>query len=323
MDVTHQITQLWLRRLLLFVLAGALMIGVVFFSTGKVPLYATGSAAPANAKPQVVGYGWSGTQYAGRLELYLKELFRGQLVLTNQPGAASNWLHSGERLPMLPQIAASWWSSFKLFAVAFGVGGGLGVLIGIVVAFHSRLVRGVSLGLSVVTLSIPDFLWVVLGQMATIWSFRHFGVSLFHVLGGGDSLKDFALPLIALSLMPLGYAIRLTAGAMEEIMTEDYIRTARAKGIHEGRVIVGHALRNALPRVAAGLPGMLAVVLSSLYVVEYLTNYPGLTKWLEVYQTEAIATAGLCFVAWFVLFDGLANTLRLLVSPPREEGLEL
>lgn len=196
-----------------------------------------------------------------------KELTAGSLSI-HRPGG-----RFGDTEPLLPPIAGAWSASFRLCITALGAGVAVGLLLA-ALSLGTRLGRSLSVGLSVAGLALPDFFLIVLGQMATIWTYREFGVRLWSVLGAQGAERGWLLPLVALSIGPMAYTARLTATALDEVMREDYIRTARAKGIHEIHVILGHALRNVAPRVLDGLPALLNA--TSLVIVEVLTASPGL-----------------------------------------------
>ncbi|WP_273379286.1 ABC transporter permease [Symbiobacterium thermophilum] len=262
-------------------------------------------------------YTWSAAKYGAGVRNYLVGLFEGTLTVERWYGTAQS------RLPLLPLLRDTWWLSFQLFAVALAAGIAAGLLLGGLV-LGSRGARIFSVGLSILGVSIPDFLLILLGQMLTIWSYRNFGVRLWSVLGVQGGERGWVLPLLALSIIPMAYTARLISTALDEAMREDYIRTARAKGVPEVLVVLKHAMRNALPRALNGMPAMLNVTLSSQLVVEVLTNHygigSGLMRGLSYGQPAVVASIGLIFCTWFVVMDGLAVTLRALANPLLKGG---
>ncbi len=262
-------------------------------------------------------YSWSPAQYREGIVTYLQGLLAGDLTVQRWYGTAQSVL------PLLPLLRETWWLSFQLFAAALLTGIVLGLLLGGLV-LGSRGARAFSLGLSVLGVSVPDFLLILLGQMLTIWSYRNFGVRLWSVLGVQGGERGWILPLVALSIIPMAYTARLISTALDEAMREDYIRTARAKGVPEVLVVLKHAMRGALPRALNGMPAMLNVTLSSQLVVEVLTNHygigSGLMRGLSYGQPHVVATIGLIFCAWFVVMDGLAVTLRAMANPLLKGG---
>jgi len=273
--------------------------------------------APVPEEGARFAYSWSPAQYRDGVAAYLDGLFAGDLTV-------QNWYGTAQRaLPLLPLLRDTWWLSFQLFAAALVTGIAAGLLLGGLV-LGSRGARAFSVGLSVLGVSVPDFLLILLGQMLTIWSYRTFGVRLWSVLGVQGGERGWVLPLVALAIIPMAYTARLISTALDEAMREDYIRTARAKGVPELWVVLKHAMRNALPRALNGMPAMLNVTLSSQLVVEVLTNHygigSGLMRGLSYGQPHVVATIGLIFCAWFVVMDGLAVTLRAMANPLLKGG---
>jgi len=117
---------------------------------------------------------------------------------------------------------------------------------------------------------------IVLGPSLTLI----FGIQLnwLPVTGWGDIPGDKVLPTITLGTAYAAYCARLTRGGMLEILNQDFIRTARAKGISEFRVVVVHALRGGLTPVIAFLGPAMAGLLAGSFVVETIFGIPGLGR---------------------------------------------
>jgi len=148
---------------------------------------------------------------------------------------------------------------------------GFGVPLGVCAAlcrqrWCDRLIRVLSL----VGQSVPSF---VVGILLIFI----FGV-LLNVLPtfGDDTLLHALLPVVTLSLYPLALITRLTRTAMLEVLDADYIRTARAKGLHTGRVYLVHALRNALLPIVTVIGLQSAALLSGAAIVETVFAWPGI-----------------------------------------------
>ncbi|MFV0431352.1 MAG: ABC transporter permease subunit [Alphaproteobacteria bacterium] len=95
-----------------------------------------------------------------------------------------------------------------------------------------------------------------------------------------DTLWHFILPSIVLGTIPLAYIARMTRSAMLEVLGEDYIRTARAKGLKVWRVIIMHALRNALIPVITVIGFQVSVLLAGAILTETIFAWPGIGKWV-------------------------------------------
>lgn len=255
---------------------------------------------------------WSFQRFRTKTHYYLVRLVRGELFVT-----VRNLRGQFSIVPMQKLLADGWKRSVGLFLGAITLGLVLGGLLGCVAAF-SRVLRSVSLGISITGLSIPDFLLVQFGWVLTIWTFIHFNFRLWSITG--DSKTPWLFPLLVLSIAPMGYGARLTTNGLDEVLRQDYIRTARSKGLRNWSVIMGHGFRNALPQVLNGLPALVQITLSSLIIVETMTSYPGLGAGLvDITDSEVATTTAMIFCIWYVAMDGVAQTLRILANPRLQE----
>ena len=95
-----------------------------------------------------------------------------------------------------------------------------------------------------------------------------------------DALRHLVLPAIVLGTVPLGVIARMTRSSMLEVLSEDYVRTARAKGLSPGRVIGVHALRNALMPVVTVIGLSVSGLMAGAVLTETIFSWPGVGKWL-------------------------------------------
>lgn len=95
---------------------------------------------------------------------------------------------------------------------------------------------------------------------------------------GLSSVKNYIMPLIALSFYPVSYITRLMRSSMLDVMGQDYMRTARAKGLHQSVVLFKHALRNAVTPVVTYMGPLLAYTLTGSFVVEKIFTIPGIGR---------------------------------------------
>lgn len=120
--------------------------------------------------------------------------------------------------------------------------------------------------------SIPNF---VLGILLVIL----FAVTLGWLPSGGWGTLDRAiLPALALALFPAAYLARITRSSLLEVLHQDYVRTARAKGLRERRVLLGHVLRNALIPVLTVSGPIAANLITGSFIVETLFSVPGIGR---------------------------------------------
>ena len=98
------------------------------------------------------------------------------------------------------------------------------------------------------------------------------------VPANGESAKGLLLPIITLSLYPMAYITRLTRSSMLDVLGQDYIRTAKAKGVAPVKIIFGHALKNSLIPVITYFGPMLAYIVTGSLVVEQIFAVPGIGR---------------------------------------------
>ena len=158
----------------------------------------------------------------------------------------------------------------------------LGLPIGILAAARrgSWLDQGLS-GLSMFLASVPTFwvgLYLILIFAATLGWLPSSGYPSIFGEGGLKNLRYLILPSIALAAPNAALIIRLTRASMLDVYREDYIRTARAKGIHPIRVVVRHVFRNALLTVVSAFGFTIAALISEAVVTEMVFSLPGIGR---------------------------------------------
>lgn len=137
---------------------------------------------------------------------------------------------------------------------------------------HNSYVDYGSLLFATIGTTIPSF-------VLAIFAIYIFAVNL-HVLPvfGWGTLEKMVLPTVILSLGPMAFLTRITRASMLEAIRQDYVRTARAKGLREHSVIVGHALKNAMIPVATVLGPFTAFLITGSFIIETMFSVPGLGR---------------------------------------------
>jgi len=134
-----------------------------------------------------------------------------------------------------------------------------------------------------------------------------------------SALAHLVLPAITLMTIPLAIIARITRSAMLEVLNQDYIRTARAKGIAERKVILSHALRNALLPVVTVVGLQLGTLLSGAVLTETIFSWPGIGKWLFdsiVARDYPIIQAVTLLIALIYVFANLiVDVLYTFIDP--------
>ncbi|MTD26737.1 ABC transporter permease [Erwinia sorbitola] len=168
--------------------------------------------------------------------------------------------------------------------------------------------------LVLIGISLPSFLIGLLMIMLFAVSLRWFPASgMFAIYGGGDALDllhHLTLPAITLAIVATGVIARLTRTAMLEVLRQDYIRTARAKGVSERRVIWRHAFRVALVSVIPAIGIQAGFVLGGAVYIETVFQWPGLGAML----VKAVSTRDLLLVQGGVLVAAIAYVLINLLT---------
>ncbi|MSU45678.1 MAG: ABC transporter permease subunit [Lacunisphaera sp.] len=152
---------------------------------------------------------------------------------------------------------------------------------------------------------VPTF---VLGPLLAL----SFGIHLhwFNVSGWSDP-SDRILPCLTLGFVYAAYIMRLTRGGMLEVLNQDYIRTARAKGASEARVVLQHALRGGLLPVVSFLGPAIAGILTGSFVIETIFQIPGLGR---EFVNSAFNRDYTLVLGTVILYAGLIVVLNLVVD---------
>lgn len=179
---------------------------------------------------------------------------------------------------------------FFAWLIAVGLGIPLGFFSGI--KPRSRLSRVISVGLAAL-LAVPNF---VLGLLAIIIlaSWLH----IFKVLPDWTIPSNWIVPAVILAVTPLASIARVTHATIENILNEDFVRTARGKGLSESRVMLVHVFRNALGPILTFLGPTLMEMFAGLMVVEVMFGFPGFGRefWESVLKLDYPVVMGLTLV---------------------------
>lgn len=172
--------------------------------------------------------------------------------------------------------------------------------------------------LSFIGVSAPQF---VVGLLL-LYVFAH-KLALFP-LGGYGSLSHVVLPALTLGVTIAGWYSRMSRSSMVEVLRQDYIRTARAKGLAEWRVVLIHALRNAILPIIAMIGIDIGLYMQGVVVVEAVFGWPGIGQlaWLAIQRVDIPIIMGVTLVAaiGIVLGNLLADIATSLIDPRVRHG---
>ncbi len=160
-------------------------------------------------------------------------------------------------------------TSLVLGLFAAGISTLFGIILGAIAALRrNKLIDRIIMVITTAFVSMPSF---IMGTLLL--------VTFANVLPtNGSSAGGMILPVVTLALYPMAYITRLTRSSMLDVLGQDYIRTARAKGVSGGRVIFGHALKNSLIPVLTYVGPMLAYIVTGSLVVEKIFSVPGIGR---------------------------------------------
>ena len=212
-------------------------------------------------------------------------------------------------------------------AMAFAIV--MGIAVGIICAIYKNsLIDRMAIFFSVLGMSLPSFFVAILN--AWIFAFvlvRFTGLNMTGSLYGVDDfgrgtyldLKNLVLPAITLGIRPLAIIVELTRNSLLEVMAQDYIRTAKAKGLTKTRVIMKHALKNALNPVVTAVSGWLASLLAGAVFVEFVFDWKGIgvviVNALDKYDFPVVMGAVLFISIILIVINFFVDILYGLLDP--------
>ena len=210
-------------------------------------------------------------------------------------------------------IADGMETSAKLGVSAAAIALVVGVVLGAVAALRrNKLIDRIVMVFTTACISMPSFIMgtLLLILFAIIW----------RVLpANGNAEGGLILPIITLSLSPMANITRLTRSSMLDVLGQDYIRTAKAKGVSNTKIIFGHALKNALIPVITYFGPMLAYIVTGSLVVEQIFAVPGIGRTFVSSITDRdypmIMGTTIVLAALIVIMNMISDILYKVVDP--------
>ena len=235
---------------------------------------------------------------------YLKGLVRGDMGPSfKQSGFEVNEL-------IIPKFKISLELGFYALCVAISIG----LLAGVLASLKPNSMRDyVPMSMAMVGICVPNF---VLGPLLVLF----FGLQLGWLpVSGWESAAAKVLPSLTLGAMYAAYVARLSRGGMLEVLANDFIRTARAKGLSEARVVFRHALRGGVTPVVSFLGPATAGIISGSFVVERIFFIPGLGQSFveSAFNRDYTMIMGtvLLYASLILVFNLIVDLLHLWLDP--------
>ena len=256
-------TKYIIKRLLLAVLTVFIICAITFFLMHAIPggpfnrekALDPATIAALNArynldKPLVVQFG-----------IYIKELFKGDFGVSLKNGREISSIIS-ESFPISCKVGLRAISIALICGTVFG---------SIAALMRNKWPDRVIVFLSTLFTAVPSFVLATLLLLV-------FCIKLGWVPVWSPNNPSYVLPVIALSAYPMAYITRLSKTSMLDALSQDYIRTAKAKGLSNFKILFKHALRNAILPVVTYVGPMLAGLMTGSFVVEKIFTIPGLGR---------------------------------------------
>ena len=295
----------FVKRLLMALLTIFLVIAITFFVMHAIPA-SPFSSEKAKSDAVIAAleakYGFDKPVPSQFLN-YLKNILHGDF------GLSTGWVGN----TVIELIIGGFSYSARIGFTA----GFLAIIFGVILGSVAALQRGKFLDkliqiLTTALVSMPSFV------MATLLLLL-FALQLGWLPSMGNQPGGLILPVVSLSLYPMAYVTRLQRSSMLDVLGQDYIRTARAKGVKNSRVIFKHALKNTLTPVITYAGPMMAYILTGSMVVENIFSVPGLGRLFtnSMLRTDYMMIMGVTiFLAtMIILMNFLGDVLYKVVDP--------
>lgn len=257
------------------------------------------------------------TQY----KTYLEQLSKADLGLSMKERGRSVNSVIKESFPVSADLG--------IRAILFGII--VGIPLGILSAlFRNKLIDRFSMIIAVIGISVPSFIIAGLLQLYAVNIHKEILINKLHLplgrilLTGWDSPAKKILPVIALGLFIVAEIARLTRSKMIEIMEQDYIKLAIAKGVSPFKIVMTHALRNALLPIITIISPTIAGVLTGSFVIETMFGIPGLGKYYigSIIDRDYTMVLGVTvfYAAFLILMMIIMDLVYALVDPKIKIG---
>jgi len=195
-----------------------------------------------------------------------------------------------------------------LVAIAFGIPAGI-----LAAMHHSKWQDNLVMLIAIIGVSVPSFITATLLQYCFSYKWQLFPAALW------GSPAHAVLPVLALAALPLAFFARLIRSSMLEVISQDYIRTARSKGLNEAAVVLRHVLKNTLVPLITVLGPMLANLITGTFVIERIFAIPGLGNYFvnSIYNRDYLLILGLTafYASILLLLNLMVDIVYALIDP--------
>ncbi len=225
---------------------------------------------------------------------------------------------------LIENIESTFWLAFAAMTLATLAG----IVLGIIAAFNQNSwIDHTLVSISVLGISVPTFLAAILFAIVFGYYLSDYtGLNLTgqlwqtHPVHGRQlHLENIILPAVTLGIRPLSIIVQLTRSSMLDVLSKDYIRTARAKGLGLVSIYFKHALKNAINPVITAVSGWLASLMAGAFFVEYIFDWKGLgfvtIKAVQSLDFPVVMGSTLLIAIIFIVINIFVDILYATVDP--------
>ncbi len=220
------------------------------------------------------------------------------------------------RQPVVTMINERMWATLKLAFAAMMVAVVIGVPLGFIAALKpGSLLDSLTMIGAISGLSMPQFWLGLLGMYLfalTLGWLPSFGY-------GDGGLRNLILPALTLGVAPMALLARTTRAAVLEVMSADYVRTARSKGMNSFRLVQWHVMRNALVLIITTIGLQFGSMMGQAVVIEKLFSWPGMGSLLidsvALRDIPVVQGCILVIVLWFLIINTIVDILYAVIDP--------
>jgi ABC-type dipeptide/oligopeptide/nickel transport system permease component len=292
-----------LGRLLLLAGVTFVVFGMMYLAPGDVTvMLAASSPSPEQVAAIRREFGLDQPPWV-QYGMFLRRVAHGDL--------GDSWI---DRRPVMPQVLDAFGYTLRLAAVALGLSIVLGTAGGIVSAVRYRSATDESiLSATLLGISVPVFVTGLL--LIYLFAFR---LGWFPTSGAG-TWRHLVLPACTLASFLVAYNVRMTRACMLDVLGQDYVRTARAKGVRELGVLGRHAFRNALVPMVTVIGLQVGLLLGGSVITETVFGYPGVGQLvvsaISARDTPLVQACVLVTASGFILVNLLVDMSYVLIDP--------
>jgi oligopeptide transport system permease protein len=272
---------------------------LMFLAPGD-PFASEKNSTEAVRAQQLANYGVFDRSFSGGCAFFVR--YTGRLVRDGYLGPSIKWEGRSVADILLPALPVSISLGLLALTLAAALGLGIGLRAGL---RPGSLADGASMAFATIGISLPSF--VIGAALMVVFSLR---LGWLPVAGWG-SYAHMVLPAVTLALPYAAYVARLARSGTIDVMSQDFVRTARAKGLPESEVVLKHAFKGAITPVVSFLGPAAAQIMTGSFVVETLFGVPGMGQY---FVKGAINRDYYVVLGSMLLYSGLVILFNLLVD---------